>query len=152
LPARYLVEAADFLVGPGDVVINLTAQSLEDGFMGRVCIAREQDSCLLNQRIGRFTSFSDHLLPEYLYRALQSERFKAHAISMCEGSKIKHLFWQHLAQFPMRLPTVDEQRDVVETLRAVDQRLDDASARFQRLRAIKTAILAVMADPGGATP
>lgn len=147
--ARYLAEAADFLIGPGDVVINLTAQSLEDGFMGRVCIARDQDRCLLNQRIGRFTSYSSRLLPEYLYRTLQSGRFKAHAISMCEGSKIKHLFWQHLDHFVIRLPHVDEQRAVTETLRDVDQRLGEAGARVHRLAAIKDTMLAALADAHG---
>lgn len=146
LPARHLTEAADFIVGPGDVVINLTAQSLEDGFMGRVCIARDQDRCLLNQRIGRFKSFSNRLLPEYLFRTLQSERFKSYAISMCEGSKIKHLFWQHLAQFPIRLPSLDEQRTVVDTLRIVDQRLAEASTRVQRLMGIKATMLTVLSD------
>ena len=146
VPARYLTEAADFLVGPGDVVINLTAQSLEDGFMGRVCIARERDRCLVNQRIGRFRSFSSRLLPEYLYRTLQSGRFKAHAISMCEGSKIKHLFWPHLDQFPMRLPHVDAQCAVTDSLRDLDQRLAEAGARVQQLAAIKMVMLAALAD------
>jgi type I restriction enzyme, S subunit len=147
VPARYQAEAADFLVGRGDVVINLTAQSLEDGFMGRVCIARDGDRCLLNQRIGRFTSFSSRLLPEYLYRTLQSTRFKAHSISMCEGSKIKHLFWQHLDQFPVRLPHVDEQRAVTDTLRDLDQRIADASTRVHQLAAIKMKMLAALAYP-----
>lgn len=146
VPARYLAEAADYLVGSGDVVINLTAQSLEDGFMGRVCIARDCDRCLLNQRIGRFKSFSSRLLPEYLYRTLQSGRFKAHAISMCEGSKIKHLFWQHLDHFSMQLPHVDAQRAVTETLRDLDQRLADAGARVQQLAAVKMKMLAALSD------
>jgi type I restriction enzyme S subunit len=146
LPARYLAEAADFLVGPDDVVINLTAQSLEDGFMGRVCMARDGDRCLLNQRIGRFKAFSSRLLPEYLYRTLQSGRFKAHAISMCEGSKIKHLFWQHLDHFPMPLPHVDAQRAVTETLRDLDRRLAEAAARVQQLAALKMKMLAALVD------
>lgn len=145
VPQRYLSEAADFLVGPGDVVINLTAQSLEDGFMGRVCIARDSDHCLLNQRIGRFKSFSNRLLPEYLYRTLQSGRFKAHAISMCEGSKIKHLFWQHLDQFPVHLPRVDVQRAVTDTLRDLDQRLGEASARLEQVATIKKKMIAALA-------
>ena len=149
VPVRYRAEAADFLVGPGDVVINLTAQSLEDGFMGRVCIARDHDRCLLNQRIGRFTSFSSRLLPEYLYRTLQSGRFKAHAVSMCEGSKIKHLFWQHLEHFPMRLPHVDAQRAVAYRLRDLDQRLVEAGARVHELAAIKMKMLDALADAQG---
>lgn len=141
VPARYLEEAAAFRVDSGDVVINLTAQSLEDGFMGRVCFARESDRCLLNQRIGRFRSFSKDLLPEFLYRTLQSERFKAHAISMCEGSKIKHLFWQHLDPYIMRLPPMDVQLEIVSKLRDLDQRIADARHRSQQIEILYTKML-----------
>ena len=41
LPSSFETEAQAFIVDEGDVVINLTAQSLEDGFMGRVCRTRE---------------------------------------------------------------------------------------------------------------
>src|ERR1700686_916441 len=96
MPPEWENTARDFVVEDGDVVINLTAQSLEDGFMGRVCLARRVDRCLLNQRIGRFRVQSDALLPEFLFRVLQSSRFQRHCISMCEGTKVKHLFWNHL--------------------------------------------------------
>ena len=91
-------DAEDYVIGPGDVVMNLTAQSLEDGFMGRVCLARPGDRSLLNQRIGRFCNWSGDVLPEYLFRLFQSSRFQRHAIEMCEGSKVKHIFWPYIAR------------------------------------------------------
>lgn len=149
LPEKYLTEAVDFLVRSGDILINLTAQSLEDGFMGRVCIARGEEACLLNQRIGRFTAISGDLVPEFLYRTLQSERFKAHAISMCEGSKIKHLFWQHLVHFPVRTCSKDEQRFVVDTLRGIDHLTEQARARFGQVARIKRSLLTMAAGECG---
>jgi hypothetical protein len=65
---------------------------------------------------------------------------------MCEGSKIKHLFWQHLDHFPMRLPHVDAQRAVTDTLRDLDQRVAEAGARVHQLAAIKMKMLAALAD------
>jgi len=106
VPHHYATEATSFLVRRGDIVINLTAQSLDDGFMGRVCMATGSGPSLLNQRIGRFVDFSALILPEFLFRCLQSSRFVAHAAAMCEGSKIKHLFWPHIACFELpRLST-----------------------------------------------
>jgi len=130
LPARFEAEAASFTVDSGDVVINLTAQSLEEGFMGRVCLARAGDRSLLNQRIGRFQGFSADFQPEFIFRVLQSSRFQNHAVRMCEGSKIKHLFWQHLA--PFRVPKLDaaEQAAVISTVRAIDAQLEGAKARL----------------------
>ncbi|NPU64734.1 restriction endonuclease subunit S [Bradyrhizobium sp. 83012] len=130
LPERYETEAPAFVVDAGDIVINLTAQSLEEGFMGRVCLAREGDRSLLNQRIGRFQSFASDFLPEFVYRILQSSRFQNHAIRMCEGSKIKHLFWDHLAPFSLPRFEIPEQRAVVSTIRIIDAQLEAVQARL----------------------
>ena len=129
LPSSFENEAQAFIVDEGDVVVNLTAQSLEDGFMGRVCFAREGDRSLLNQRIGRFRGFSKDVLPEFVFRMLQSSRFQEQAIRMCEGSKIKHLFWEHLAAFKIPLPSIADQHQVVSACRAIDNRLREAQKR-----------------------
>ncbi len=146
VPARYRDEAREFIVKPGDVMINLTAQSLEDGFMGRACIAREGDESLLNQRIGRFTDFSERLLPEFLFRVLQSTNFRRHAIGMCEGSKVKHLFWQHIARFQIPLPAVEEQSRVVDDLRSIDAGVDDARGRLHAACQLKRRLVASLLD------
>lgn len=127
--------ASDFLIAPGDVVINLTAQSLEDGFMGRVCLAREGDESLLNQRIGRFRCDESALLPGYLFRSLQTSRFRQHAHANCEGSKVKHLFWQHLAKYEIPLPSLEAQRRVADQCAEVDQAI---AALGDRLSTSKT--------------
>ena len=114
LPSSFESEAHAFIVDEGDLVINLTAQSLEEGFMGRVCFACEGDKSLLNQRIGRFCRFSGDVVPEFLFRVLQSSRFQAQAIRMCEGSKIKHLFWEHLAPFKVPVPRMRDQQEIVQ--------------------------------------
>ena len=53
MPKRYLESASDLRVGRGELVINLTAQSLKDDFLGRVYITSRDDLCLLNQRLAR---------------------------------------------------------------------------------------------------
>lgn len=130
LPERFEAEAAAFLVDSGDVVINLTAQSLEEGFMGRVCLARDGDRSLLNQRIGRFFGFSDGFHHEFVFRVLQSSRFQNHAVRMCEGSKIKHLFWQHLSSFLVPSLDASEQDAVISTVRTIDAQLEWAQSRL----------------------
>ncbi|MBN1937934.1 MAG: restriction endonuclease subunit S [Anaerolineae bacterium] len=124
LPESFELEARDYVIGAGDIVINLTAQSLEDGFMGRVCLAREGDHSLLNQRIGRFVFDSKEVCPEYVFRSLQSSRFQQHTVSMCEGTKVKHLYWRHLERFEFALPSIDEQRHVAKTLQEIDRSID----------------------------
>ena len=131
MPDAYLETAAGHVVSRGDVVINLTAQSLDDGFMGRVCFVRGQEKSFLNQRIGRFVRFQDGVIPEYLFRVLQGARFQAHAIAMCEGTKVKHMFWRHIEIFRIALPPKDQQRRACEQMLAMDVAFDSAAKRSE---------------------
>jgi type I restriction enzyme, S subunit len=146
-------EAEDFVVGPGDVVMNLTAQSLEDGFMGRVCLARAHDRCLLNQRIGRFVAWKTGVLPEYVFRVFQTSRFRAHAIEMCEGSKVKHIFWPYVARYVFRCPSLDEQSASVDVLREVDAQMQALVGRCQLHRSLHRHLIAEsLMDSDSSTP
>ena len=125
LAEDYVSGASEYLVEPGDVVINLTAQSLEEGFMGRVCLAREGDLALLNQRIGRFRCNPD-LNPKFLFRYLQTSNFRKLVESSCEGSKIRHLYWRHIEHFKIALPSQEEQARVTRLLDTYDENIAHA--------------------------
>lgn len=141
LPESILEEASRYLVNPGDVVINLTAQSLEDGFIGRVCLATdESDRSLLNQRIGRFIC-GDRLLPEFLFRCLQTGQFRQLVESSCEGSKIKHLYWRHFADFEMPLPPKNEQQRVVKSLKNVEAAVTQVIRHSSQTKALQFILL-----------
>ena len=129
MPDSYQTAASDYTVSPGDVVINLTAQSLEDGFMGRVCIARDGDHCLLNQRIGRFVFERKSVLPEFVFRVLQTSTFQQHAISMCEGTKVKHMYWRHLERFELRLPPLSRQQEIASVINRIDSAIEALLSR-----------------------
>lgn len=141
LPRRFEQEAIDFIIKPGDVVINLTAQSLEDGFMGRVCLAKAGDHSLLNQRIGRFIFVSDEVYPEYVFRVLQTPKFQQHTISMCEGTKVKHLYWRHLEKFSFKLPSLEQQQMIAATLMAIDLSLDALNDRWNQQHSLHSKLL-----------
>jgi type I restriction enzyme S subunit len=132
LPSSYASAAATHLVRPGDIVMNLTAQSLEDGFMGRVCLAREGDEALLNQRIGRFFS-RDWLLPEYLFRVMQTSAFRQVAESRCEGTKVRHMYWRHIEDFPLRAVDRERQLAVIRAGRELDRATAGATTTVDRL-------------------
>lgn len=136
LPPKFEEIASDYIVRPGDVVINLTAQSLEDGFMGRVCMARPGDESLLNQRIGRFSCTSD-LLPEYLFRCLQTTSFRRLVESSCEGSKIRHLYWRHIEGFSIPRASLQEQRRVVRRIATIDEAISATERELNTALSLK---------------
>lgn len=119
LPEHYAAERGSVSLLPGDIVMNLTAQSLEDGFLGRVCLAREGDESIVNQRIARVRGLG-HSTP-YLFRVLQHRAFRRHVEQSAKGSKIKHLYWRDLAKFEIPTPSPSRMAEVVERISAAEQ-------------------------------
>lgn len=135
LDARFANENADWIVRPGDVVINLTAQSLEEGFMGRVCLAAAGDESLLNQRLGRFIVKSG-TEREYVFRILQTSRFRRVVESHCEGSKVRHTYFRHFADLPVAVLTQEEQQRVIKAGRDIDQARESANQAVDKAKAL----------------
>lgn len=102
LPEQYAANYRRLLIEPGDIVMNLTAQSLKDDFLGRVCMAEENDSALLNQRIARLRT--SELLPEYAMRIFQSPVFRRYVKSLNAGSLIQHMFTKQVDEFWLPVP------------------------------------------------
>jgi hypothetical protein len=119
LPVQFMSENKDWFVGPEQVLINLTAQSLEDGFMGRVCFTTNEDAGLLNQRIGRFV-LDGSILPKFFFRCLQTTRFRQVAENRCEGSKVRHLYFRHFEDFMLPKFSREQQRAICEEIDACE--------------------------------
>lgn len=107
LPERWADEYSGHLIGSGEIVMNLTAQSLADDFLGRVCITPVNEWCLLNQRIARLTPIL--CAPRYLLWMFKSSWFRGFVSSLNTGSLIQHMFTSQLEHFPIPLPPLEEQ-------------------------------------------
>ena len=114
MPKRYLESASDLKVGPGELVINLTAQSLKDDFLGRVCITSRDDLCLLNQRLARLTPVG--ILSSFMLCVFRSFVFRKFVSGLNSGSLIQHMFTRQLDEFVFPLPPLDEQHSIVESV------------------------------------
>jgi type I restriction enzyme S subunit len=112
MPEKWATDYPSHLVGPRELVINLTAQSLADEFLGRVCFTGSGEHCLLNQRIARLTPTT--VLPKYLLWMFKSHVFRRYVDSLNTGSLIQHMFTSQIAEFSLPLPPLEEQRFIVE--------------------------------------
>lgn len=132
LPQRFAEERGAVHVAAGDIIMNLTAQSLEDGFLGRVCLADEGDEGILNQRIARLRSWEYD--QRYLFHVLQHQRFRRQVDSAAKGSKIKHLYERDLVGFPVPAPGLERQAEVVSRVETARRVADDAASAAATLR------------------
>lgn len=144
LPEVYATSHPNHIVGPGEIVMNLTAQSLKDDFLGRVCMSGPEDRCLLNQRIARLTPTPD-LDPEYLLWVFKSRPFRRFVESLNTGSLIQHMFTSQLAQFPVPMPPLDDQRRMVGEISRVMSSFDSIEggivSGLARARGLRRSVL-----------
>lgn len=140
MPTSYLKDNKDWLVGADQVVINLTAQSLEDGFMGRACITRQGEEGFLNQRIGRFI-LSDAILPRFFWRCLQTKRFRQLVEGRCEGSKVRHTYFRHFADFAIPMLNIEAQLQIVDQIDAVDEAIEQANINGRAIQDLCRALI-----------
>ncbi len=121
VPTRLEREHAEHVVRGDELVINLTAQSLKDDFLGRVCLTSTDEHCFLNQRIARLTPVLG--TPKFFLYVLKSSRFRQFVAHLNSGSLIQHMFTSQLATFSLPFPPTEEQ---VEIVNEVERRLSSA--------------------------
>ena len=114
LPQRFAEENPDLIVRGRELVMNLTAQSLKDEFLGRVCITSADDKCLLNQRLARLMPII--VQPEFALCLLRAWRFRRFVDGLNSGSLIQHMFTSQLAEFTFPLPPLAEQFRIIAEL------------------------------------
>lgn len=127
MPEQWKIDFPSYIVKGRELVINLTAQSLKDEFLGRICLTDESEHCLLNQRIARLAPVE--VFPEYILWLFKSKLFRNYVDSLNTGSLIQHMFTSQIEKFKLPLAPLNEQKRIVakiEELRDRHQRAKQA--------------------------
>lgn len=121
-------ENPDLVIRGSELVINLTAQSLKDEFLGRVCLTSAIEHCLLNQRLARLTPVLG--CAQFFLYLFKSSIFRRFVDGLNSGSLIQHMFTSQLSEFSFPFPPVAEQ---IEIAHEVEHRLSAADRLATRL-------------------
>ncbi len=138
MPNSYRSSHPTSMLQPGDLVMNLTAQSLKDDFLGRVCLVRKGDESLLNQRIARLRSTG--VDSGFALAVFRSRLFRHYVKSLSTGSLIQHMFTSQLDRFWIPVPPATEQQRIA---RAADILQADIARQVEviRLQGQRSALL-----------
>lgn len=130
LPIRWAEEFPDFVLGQGELVMNLTAQSLKDEFLGRACLKTDSEPALLNQRIARFINMGDEDLRPYALLYFKSVFFRRFVNDLDSGTLIRHMHSKQVLNHLMLIPPSAERGEVV---RRAHELLSSADALLRRI-------------------
>lgn len=130
LPEIYAKESPEYIIKSNEIVMNLTAQSLKDEFLGRVCLTSEGEYCLLNQRIARLTPLD--VSKRYLFWLFKSNIFRTFVNGLNTGSLIQHMFTSQLKEFILPLPPLAEQHAIVNEIERRFTIIDETEKTIQQ--------------------
>jgi type I restriction enzyme S subunit len=140
LPRKWADIASDYIVLGGELVMNLTAQSLEDQFLGRVCMTPPKTFCLLNQRIARFRAKDCHL--PFLFWAIKGTYFRSQIDRIPQGTKVQHIYNSDLEAIILPIPKKQiEQSAIAEILLAQSTRIRTEEAYRDKLKLQKKGLM-----------
>jgi restriction endonuclease S subunit len=136
LPEKWLALAEDYIVRGDEVVMNLTAQSLDDEFLGRVCYTSADTFCLLNQRIARFRATNCHL--PFLFWAFKGPNFRAQIDRVPSGTKVKHIYNKDIESILLPTPRrISEQQAIADILFMQNNQIQQQREHLMHLETLK---------------
>lgn len=128
----------------GDLVIGMDRPLIAAGM--RVAKVREEDvPCLLLQRVALLRPFSD-LDSDFLMHYLSTPMFVAHFAPEATGVSVPHISPDQIASFVIAIPSLDEQRCIVDHLQRelteLDALRDHAKHTVDLLKERRSALIA----------
>lgn len=139
MPESWGQDYPDFLVEANQLIINLTAQSLKDEFLGRVCLSGENEYCLLNQRLARLTPVEQLPVGFFLW-LFKSPIFRQFVDGLNTGTLIQHMFTSQINKFYVPLPPLKEIEQIIlevekrlETITAIKQYIESSTKQIEIL-------------------
>jgi len=118
------------IVEEGDIILAMDRPLINAGL--KIARAEESDTpCLLVQRVARFKPVFESLTA-FLYLTCSTQRFIAHLREGQTGTQIPHISKKSLRAYPVPLPPLDEQKQIVDEVERLLSVADDAAATAER--------------------
>lgn len=123
LPESYARKHPSLIVPAGSLIMNLTAQSLKDNFLGRTCMKLDPEPALLNQRLAWLKPVL--MSRRYLWLVFRSPLFRKFVNRLNSGSLIQHIHTWQVEKFIVPVPPLEEQMRIIA-------RHEELSSRIKR--------------------
>jgi type I restriction enzyme S subunit len=127
--AAFAQEHARSRVAVNDVLLTIV------GTIGRTAVVPEGLPPFALQRSVAVLTPRDNLLPKYLCYQLQAPAAQRYFEENARGTAQKGVYLKTLGATPIQMPSLDEQREVVDEIEKQFSRLDEAVANLQRVKA-----------------
>jgi len=121
-----------YLLAKGDLLVAMTEQKA--GLLGSAIIVPESEKFLHNQRLGLIQNLDEQRLDKlFLFYFFNTATVRKQIFLTSSGSKVRHTSPGKIRELSIALPSLDEQGDIVQLLRAVDAKLEVTQRKRQTM-------------------
>ena len=155
IPNSIAEEKSKWLIQKGDILLTMTgnrADGSPESWVGKAALFTLDGKYLLNQRVAAIKSINPKLDTEYLGYYLSSWESQLYFIKRANSSGGQaNISPDIVKEYPIALPPIDEQKQIVLILKSIDERINNNHAINDNLQQQAQAIYASMfidnADP-----
>lgn len=145
IPPEDARKLARFAVREGDILM------VRQGALGRLAlISAEQAAWLYNSSCLRIRPRRDLVLPEYLASYLSYPPVRKQLLSQAMAGTVPYLNSATLKELSVVVPSIDQQRAVIDTIADIDAQIEIQRAIASRLGVLRSAIFGDMIYRTGA--
>lgn len=132
----------DYVLRNGDLLVVMTDLTKEMTILGNAIELHSAKPVLHNQRIGK-VSIIDYakIQSNFACLALNSEIVKRHVRDTATGTTVRHTSPSRILEPSIALPSLDEQRLIVEIIESVNTRLEVAKLEMNKSQELKKALM-----------
>lgn len=123
----------EFLLDEGDLLVAMTDLKQDAPILGSTIRVPESGRYLHNQRLGLVTDIAEHVDPGFLYYLLNSDIVRSWLRATATGSTVRHTAPERIYAADVRLPPLEEQIKIAESLEALDQLTENNRQRVEIL-------------------
>jgi type I restriction enzyme S subunit len=111
------------------------------GSYGHAALVRENCKFSFQRHIAYILPNAESVAPEYLVRWLNSPQGRKYADQVALGNAQKTVTLSSLADFPVLLPSLEEQEGIAAILNSIDQAIAHTSSLIAKLKQMKAGLL-----------
>ena len=140
------------LVSPGDVLIANTDLTRDMSVVGSPVLVPESfgpDEACISLDLSKLGLTSSEFLSGYLFLVLQWGPSRSYMQSLSSGTTVMHLKTAAVGRMPLLLPSIDEQRRIVDLIESVDSYIDALRVQADAARTTRTSLLHKLLNAGG---
>jgi type I restriction enzyme, S subunit len=104
----------------------------KDGTVGKVAIVKDNTDFVVLSSLAILKCNTNIILPEFLFIILKSEDFLNEAIKKKTGVAIRRIILKNLKNISIFLPTIDEQKKIINNFNDINQKIINLSKNFTK--------------------